>query len=744
MKKKLVSILLSMAMCASFVTPLSAAKTTETTELGVKTTDAKLATPSSVTITPKNGIKLDEETKVNLGVNVPKNHELTAKLNWEEGSDKSIINDANVQYNWSVSPENGAVEISPDGANCKVAYVKSGSAQVFCNVTIDGNNSIEWKTVSGGNEISAGTGSSTPPIRPRKFDTDEISSASIKVSAVDITSTAAVDIKFEKPSGTFYKSVADFAGAWVKKTKKKAAENSRVVVKELTSVNNKTTQLTIGTDFTAELDQDSFYSTKEQLQVGVASQASVVGRDVHDGKRHAIVDVTIKGDGTSYIGTTTMAIDFDVLPQTITVTGATTSGINAEEKTVTMTYGSIQDKWLTTDKDNSILLFDGWTAPEFGDDAALAMKYKSSNSKIVKVDKKGKLTAKKAGEANVDVILKKDPTKKLTLKVVVNPKGLNEVNYDDKGKFTGGVVDFESTKDVKLAKSYKDFAAFKSKFVDKWAKKFVLHDGKKKLKAGDNKDFKVTIKAEDIDGFDEGYAGDYRTPGKTKYGTTCKVEFEGKGNYGNTIGGIMAVPFETQQLYLYKKNVSLNDDENTNEAKDEMTYLDSYDISALISDTKSANSFHGLTVTDAKALKNSKKVKYKSLDKSIAKVSSKGKVTTKKGGKEAKIEVWPAKNPAAKVTLTLDIQPKTIKGVTVRAPKIKGKQLSDSAAQSAFNKEKVVVKDGSKKLKYNVDYTVDIDSCAKGTLKFKVTGKGSYDDETFTSLFSVSYDPKTT
>jgi hypothetical protein len=745
MKKKLVSILLSMAMCASYVTPLSASVTTDEDGYTITVDESKVATPASVEIEVTKGA--DKSKTVNLGKNAPTDHQLTAKVNWVAGSNDATKKAATIDYDWESTDPN-VIEVNGDGKKATLKYVGSGSAIISCKVSVNGTYATKTSVTSGGNVVKdhpKNGEENTENINTKEFD--KVSTATfgaLSVQSVDINTGC--EISFGPASGTFYKGVGDFSAAWGKKTKKKAAENTRVLVKEKQEVNGKTTQLDIGSDFTADLDTDVFYSNKEDFTVGAASNAGI---NLGDKKRHAIVNVTVKGDGTNYIGTTTKAIEFEVLPQVITVTGQTSSGIYAEDKEIHLTYGDVNDKWLTTDEKDGILLFDGWTAKEFNNDAALAMKYKSANSKIVKVDKKGKLTAKKAGTANVDVMLKNDTTKKITLKVVVDPKKLSEINVDEKTKKQNmeATINAESAKDVKLAKSYKDFATFKSKFMDKWAKKFVIHNDKKKLKGGDNKDFKATFytnneEEEELSGI-EGFDNSADKIGKTDYKKTCKVVFEGKGNYSNTFSSIIAVPFETQQLKLFYKNTTIMTDDNVADLDENSTYKyafgNAYDLSELISEK---DSFEGLSVVDAKALKKSQKVKYKSLDKTIAKVSSTGKVTLKKGDKTAKFEIWPAKNPNAKVTLSVYVAPKNIKDVTVKAPKIKGKQLSDSAAQSAFNKERVVVKDGSKKLKYNVDYTVEIESCAKGTLKFKVVGKGSYENNT--SSNSVSYDPKTT
>jgi hypothetical protein len=740
MKKKLVSILLSMAMCASYVTPLSAYEVTNADGTVTTVDNSAIATPSSVTITPTN---VDKNKTVKLGLNAPTNHQLTATVNWE--GLEATYKKANVSYDWTSSNDD-IIRVTGDGNKGKLEYVGSGSAVIYCEVDISGTYNVKKTTKSGTSIVKDYEGDGTSPediVIPEDF-VRKVSYGAINVSGVDITSECAID--FSAPSGTFYKSAADFNSAWGKKTKKKAAENSRIVVKD----GSKT--LTVGTDFTAELDTESLHSNKADFYTGAVSNASIRGKSLKDKKRHALINVTLKGNDSAYFGTTTKAIDVDVLPQVITVTGTTSDGIDAENNEIHLDYGEVNDKYLTTDE-KGILLFDGWTAKEFGDDSALAMKYKSANSKIVKIDKKGKLTAKKAGTANVDVILKKDPTKKLTLKVVVDPKGLDEINWDDSKKKQNreATINVESTKDVKLAKSYKDFATFKSKFMDKWAKKFVIHNGKTKLKGGESKDFKATFyglgESEDNELSEFSNFEQYTNPDtKTKYGSACRVEFEGKGNYTNTYSAIIGVPFETQQLLLYNKKKLLNDgdDESTATCEEnsnyKYTYGNSYDLSELISEN---DSFEGLSVTDAKALKKSYKIKYKSVDKTIAKVNSKGKVTLKKGSKDAKFEIWPAKNPNAKVTLSVYVAPKSIKDVTVKAPKIKGKQLTESAAKSAFNKEKVVVKDGSKKLKYNVDYVVNVDDPKNGTLTFEIEGKdgGSYTGKT--SKSSVSYDQKT-
>lgn len=128
----------------------------------------------------------------------------------------------------------------------------------------------------------------------------------------------------------------------------------------------------------AEGDEISFWESSNEKTVSVNSEGEITGKKAGTAK----VTVTLKSGASASVVVT------------VQKEKAETTGI-----TVTTTAGAVKNKKLTLKKGGSVTLIVTLIPAESKD----KISFSSSNSKIVKVNKKGKLVGKKAGKAKITV-----------------------------------------------------------------------------------------------------------------------------------------------------------------------------------------------------------------------------------------------------------------------------------------------------------------------------------------------------
>jgi hypothetical protein len=508
MKKKLVSILLSLSMCASFGTPLTSVAADEVS--GEDITVVETVAPNA---------KVTEANAVSTSPSAFNLVESGSGVTVEYGDTLTVNPLSCYKYEGSWAKDNGKEFV--DTTNIKADDLTLTLAKSTDKDYVDvGTNTIKVKKLTKNN--------AKVPIIVSVKATDKRNSGSVTETAqfkLQVTlapknlsdlEPGELDGSYSNPT-KFYKSLTDFENKF-KKTASKGLtvkiNGTQLAAKDIDTVTAKGDGTKVGSD--------KFY-TKESTVTGGAVSTTA--------------SISVKGKG-NYTGTCTISEQaVSIYPQRLNV--GTISG-------AIVTFGSIESLLDGLTKDDYTEL-DGSTDK----DKAKNYKFTTTAKSYIKIDsKEGKVSVKKIDDTTesnntvtVVVTNKKNPdcTANLTFKIVPKDISTNAgINFDTVGIY-GKTAN----------KTYKNFVEFLKKFNGKDVTKpkgtgiKVTYpkptDTSKKITMKVNKDYKITFKPNGTisgktaeDKF-EPTAYYTNIGGKTYVATTGTLVVEGIGNYQGVI-----------------------------------------------------------------------------------------------------------------------------------------------------------------------------------------------------------------
>jgi hypothetical protein len=744
MKKKLVSILLSLSMCASFGAPLTAAaEETAPAEPEVVETQAPNAT----------GMKKEVLAEVKSGnsvlVQILRGGITNTSINVEYGSAGYTI----TKYDHTSGTLN-------DNNINNVNFVISGAAANIKKQgwSTDQTNAKEKKKAfnfSNGKitPVKANAGTATYTV-VGKNDVEASVDFNITVDPMNIASrTNAALFDVSGKDDKKYKDLATF----MKKTK-----ISNYTVKW----NGKA--LTNKTDYTAEMkpgnktaeDADGIYVVSK---AGVASSTN--GAIVSQGW----IRITGKGNYTGELTISKTAIKANLYPQRISYDVYDDDGemisYGSEKHPIGLMYGYNEIKY--TDETGKIKVpynifryigaIDTLSGDALNDESAMQskhadivkmFKYKTSKKTLKVNAKTGEITIKKASTEpqTIEMICKKNANCKKTFYVLPSEyyfEGDSE-DYDEDSDF-GAKMNLannfavDANKDIlqpdltkisnkkndakKTFKSIEDFTTKLGKGKAGFALKFKAATAAKakKLKVGENKDYKVEVNVASGTGITS--SGGVYFDNQGKVFKNVDVTIKGVGNYtGSAIIRNIPLKLETQQVTATAVNVV---------SSKGIEYADggSYNIFDFIK-------VDGSTI-DKKKEADIKAAKLKFKTSKNLKVNGKTGDITVKGAGDGTVKITPTKNKDAAYELAFPVKAKEINQstVTVTLPSKTSDFKNSAAVVNAYKKAKVVDKKTNKTLKkkdvtVSASFELDANSETKGkvTVEISAGSSGNYKD----------------
>lgn len=702
MKKKLVSILLSLSMCAAYAMPLTTVAAEEPAEAqAVVETVAPDAKAWSPTATSPNAFKITKVSPSSIDVYYGQEIDLETEKIIQcvfAGSETgSAISNANTNLTFSIPNSKDSKFLSLSGTKVKgLALTKNPVTVCVTAKTNDGKYSAEGQL-------------------------------SINVKAMDLSKLEDINcypvVQYKKSADNKkYKNLDEFI------KKYKGAKGLTVKIIKNVGLN--------------EIAEVATLSKKDISKVevrAVSGSSKPTGCEYYtdngnaDGDAVANVQISVEGK-KNYTGKTGYDCTYDGDRTSDAEPYGTNYGANVNLEPQKISAGTISGQSVTYGSIASVIdgaeYDDGATTAAITAENVKNFKF-STKSKNIKVNAKGEVTVKKIGATDAENEVE------VTISNKKNKKAEGKVKFNIIPMTISGASNVDVSKALK--KTYKSLADFEKKFVgaDKTKAKASglvfkqkVNSKDVKLKAG-GKDFNVTVTGMGIKGDGDAYFTDSN---KTAISTGCQLILEGKGNFAGAITcDPMTVKLEIQTVAVSGgstsgPSVTFGD---TDKNILDWIYVDKSDT-ALKNASNKTDLLKGLKITAEKSLKIDKegKITVKSVPD-----SGKAKVTvTAKKNKSSKDAVAEAEIAVEKLDVTNNTK------FALDSSKVGSKTFkSKSAAETAL--KKVAVTYDGKKLKLNKDFEtptlgtiadttgtaidVDVTVKMKGNYKGEVAGKVS-------------------
>jgi hypothetical protein len=708
MKKKLVSILLSLSMCAAYATPLTSIA-------------ANKAAPS------------EEITVVETAAPNANNEK---QFKWA-GATTTTGSKLSVEYNDKIQLRGiGAFQVEGTSSGAIGKIEDLGNNLSSAKVTFE----IPSKYASKA-ELKNSTYLVAKAVNTSVTVNVQVKSGSFIAEGTLNVSLKQKNIGFGEAKGNKYttsgSATANFQEALGGEKKyanlptvvKKYNGKKGLTFQVYSSAENKEVTLNPKTDFTAKAFISKEYTkeisktvNKKPIKVYVKSESGVEASTTSEGAIENRVDIEITGK-KKFKGT-------------FVVTGCVVENLEPQ-RIVADNNNSISGKAIIFANDENSLTEGLYLNDndDLGENFLSTVKFKAITNNIKVNAKKGTVSVKKVdgtddskNVAKVCITNKKNPNASTELIFTVTAKSI-----------TGDALNINTDKVIGTSekpKYYKSLDAYTTKLSDK-GKGLVLsytktvNDKEKtiKLKGGSNKDFTLVttrcgVELNNEDGSGTGvFVTSDGTLNTSRVSKTVEYAIIGKGNYIGTTTGTWEIPLYTQ---VVSGTSAISDAViKYGDAKEVIYNYISIDDAAL-------NGTEG--TIDAEVAKSLLKIKAASDN---VKIDKEGKIVVKKiNNQPGKITVSVKKNSngaAAKKTLEFNLYHADIRDATVDDSAYKDKTFANATkAKAAVDKIKITY--NNKKLKKNVDYTItdkNFDDNNEGDINgtFTIEGKGNFTEK---------------
>jgi hypothetical protein len=729
MKKKLVSILLSLSMCAAYANPLASVAAEEAAP-AEDVTVVETAVPNATKVNEKEFMFASTTSGGKISVEYGDTVELRNKgyfaVKGTSSGSVDVIEDLNNKL--------GEVTLSLDSKSAKFAQLSNGKLKANgANKTATVNVVVK----SGGTLRAEGTIS--VDLQPKNIGNGDY-------VGNPMTASGSATVNFQNTLGGAKK----FANLEAVAKKFNGKKNSLVFKFANNEGTDKT--LTVGTDFTAKaviateeteysIADDDYtdyqYTKKDEVEVA-GKQINAYVKDANDYKN--AVKTTSKGAVEDRVNI--VITGKKNYTGTFVVTGCQVK--NLEVQRILADQASISGAAVEFGGTGESLV-DGLL---LNDDTAVkktefpsTVKFKALTKNIKVNAKNGTVTVKKVGEtaedntAKVSIISKKNKLAATELVFSVTAKSITDSSIFkmNANKYTGTK---EKPKYSKSVKTVADKIGETGKgLVFSYKKKVNGKEKVVKLKGGSSKDFICSIsyagvQLKDKDNQDTGVFVTKNKNNEDIISKTLVYTVTGVGNYIGTVTDSFDVNLVTQIVSAPSVEEVSDAVIRFGEVKESVYDYITVDNEALSDDPET------IKAADAKKL-----LKIKAKSKNI-KINKEGKLVVKKiDGNKGEIEVVAKKNKNAKYTLEFNLYTADISKATVDKSNL-SKTFANAAKASAAV-EKITVSFGGKKLKKNKDYTIEPSVDDNGTGKvsgtIKIVGAGNFEGYDKTESVSMSY-----
>jgi hypothetical protein len=732
MKKKLVSILLSLSMCAAYANPLASVAAEEAAP-AEDVTVVETAVPNATLVNEKEFSFVSTTSGGKISVEYGDTIELRNKgyfaVKGTSSGSVGVIEDLNNKL--------GEVTLSLDSKSAKFAQLSNGKLKANgANKTATVNVVVK----SGGTLRAEGTIS--VDLQPKNIGYGNY-------VGNPMTASGSATVNFQNTLGGAKK----FANLEAVAKKFNGKKNSLVF--KFKNNEGTDTTLKVGTDFTAKAviatDETEYsiadYDEVKNYQYTKKNEVEVAGKQINSYVKYDDYNTWQDAVKTTSMGAVEDRVNIVITGKknytgTFVVTGCQVK--NLEVQRILADQASISGAAVEFGGTGESLV-DGLL---LNDDTAVkktefpsTVKFKALTKNIKVNAKNGTVTVKKVGEtaedntAKVSIISKKNKLAATELVFSVTAKSITDSSIFkmNANKYTGTK---EKPKYSKSVKTVADKIGETGKgLVFSYKKKVNGKEKVVKLKGGSSKDFICSIsyagvQLKDKDNQDTGVFVTKDDQGNDIISKTLVYTVTGVGNYIGTVTDSFDVNLVTQIVSAPSVEKVSDAEIRFGEVKESVYDYITVDDKALLRNPET------IKAADAKKL-----LKIKAKSKNI-KINKEGKLVVKKiDGNKGEIEVVAKKNKNAKYTLEFNLYTADISKATVDKSNL-SKTFANAAKASAAV-EKITVSFGGKKLKKNKDYTIEPSVDDNGTGKvsgtIKIVGAGNFEGYDKTESVSMSY-----